>query len=177
VASTRIKICGITRPEHAQAAAEAGADAIGVVFYAGSPRAVEVGQAQEIVAALSPFVAAVGLFVDADAVTIESVLERVPLDMLQFHGVEPPAFCASFGRPWLKALRMQPGEDIAGLAGRYTSARALLLDSFKPGMPGGTGETFDWSRIPALPRPLVLAGGLDPENVADTGILRRCASG
>ena len=163
---TRIKICGITRPEDARAAADAGADAIGLVFYAGSPRAVDVHQAQAIVDALPPFVNAVGLFVDAPLEAIDRVLQQVPLDMLQFHGDESPAFCASPGRPWYKALRMQPGADIASLAAAYPDARALLLDSFKQGVPGGTGEAFDWSQVPALDRPLILAGGLNPDNVA-----------
>ena len=119
-----------------------------------------------IVDALPPFVSTVGLFVDASLAMIEGILQQVPLDMLQFHGEESPAFCASPGRPWYKALRMQPGVDIASLAAGYPGARALLLDSFKQGVPGGTGETFDWSEIPALGRPLILAGGLDPGNVA-----------
>ncbi len=164
---TRIKICGITRAQDARAAAEAGADAIGLVFYDASPRAVDAALASEIVAELPPYVTAVGLFVNASTETIERVLQQVPLDMLQFHGDETAAQCAAVGRPWYKALRMQPGEDIAGRAGEYTEARAVLLDSFKPGVPGGTGEAFDWTQIPALPRPLILAGGLDPDNVAD----------
>ncbi len=164
---TRIKICGITRTEDARAAAEAGADAVGLVFYDASPRAVDAALASEIVAELPPFVTAVGLFVNASAETIEQVLRQVPLDMLQFHGDETAAECAAAGRPWYKALRMQPGEDIAARAGEYTEARAVLLDSFKPGVPGGTGEAFDWTHIPALPRPLILAGGLHPGNVAD----------
>jgi phosphoribosylanthranilate isomerase len=166
VSPTRIKICGITRAEDARAAAEAGADAIGLVFYDASPRAVDAALASEIIAELPPYMTAVGLFVDAPIETIEQVLKRVPLDMLQFHGDETAAQCAAVGRPWYKALRMQPGEDIARKAAEYTEARAVLLDSFKPGVPGGTGEAFDWTQVPPLPRPLILAGGLDPDNVA-----------
>lgn len=163
---TRIKICGITRPEDGRAAAEAGADAIGLVFYADSPRAVDPEQAASIVAALPPLVTVVALFVDATAASVNTVLSRVPVDVLQFHGSESVAFCEQFARPYLKALRMQPGSDIAALAAAYASARGLLLDSFRPGIPGGTGETFDWSQVPALQRPLILAGGLGPDNVA-----------
>ena len=164
---TRIKICGITQPDDARAAAAAGADAIGLVFYPDSPRAVDPAQAARIVAALPPLVTAVALFVDATAAGIERVLSQVPIDVLQFHGSESADFCEQFKRPYLKALRMKPGSDIASLAAEYAGARGLLLDSFRPGVPGGTGETFDWSRVPTLQRPLVLAGGLHPENVAD----------
>ena len=167
MAPTRIKICGITRPEDARAAAAAGADAIGLVFYPPSPRAVDIDRARDIVAALPPFVTAVGLFVDAAAAEIDAVLQQVPLDMLQLHGDETPAFCAGLNRPWFKALRMRPDVDIAGLAASYPGSRALLLDSFAAGVPGGTGKVFDWSRIPPLDRPIILAGGLDPGNVAD----------
>ena len=164
---TRIKICGITQPDDARAAADAGADAIGLVFYAGSPRAVEPEQAARIVAALPPLVSAVALFVDASADRVSAVLAQVPVDVLQFHGSESPDFCAQFARPYLKALRMEPGRDIAALATGYGSARGLLLDSFRPGVPGGTGESFDWSQAPVLALPLILAGGLSPDNVAD----------
>jgi phosphoribosylanthranilate isomerase len=110
----------------------------------------------------------VGLFVDAPAERIAAILEQVPLQMLQFHGDEPEADCARWNRPWLKALRMRDDLDVATLAASYGTAGALLLDSYRPGVPGGTGETFDWQRIPpALPRPLVLAGGLTPENVGE----------
>ena len=165
MARTRIKICGITRPEDALAAADAGADAIGLVFYEPSPRAVTIAAAAAIVAELPPFVAAVGLFVDASHDEVSAVLDNVQLDILQFHGNETPDFCASFGRPWYKALRMQPGDNIEGRAATYAGGRAILLDSYRAGVPGGTGETFDWDLVPALPRPLILAGGLDPENV------------
>lgn len=166
--STRIKICGITRAEDARAAADSGADVIGLVFYAPSPRAVTAEQAADIVEALPPFVGAVGLFVDAPRAEIEAVLASVPLDMLQFHGDEEPEFCGSFRRPWLKALRMREDLDLAQAAQRYGDARALLLDAYREGVPGGTGETFDWGLIANdLQRPIVLAGGLNPANVMD----------
>lgn len=166
--NVRIKICGITSEADAVAAAEAGADAIGLNFHPASPRAIDVAQAQAICAVLPPFVTTVGLFVDAPAERIAAILEQVPLQMLQFHGDEPAADCSRWQRPWLKALRMRDDVDVAALGASYRAAEALLLDSYRPGVPGGTGETFDWRRIPsALPRPLVLAGGLTPENVAE----------
>ncbi|MGE6529216.1 phosphoribosylanthranilate isomerase [Pseudomonas sp. NPDC077382] len=162
----RSKICGITRVEDALVAAEAGADAIGLVFYPKSPRVVSVQQALNIVAALPPFVTTVGLFVNASRSEISATLDTVPLDMLQFHGDESPADCEGFCRPWYKALRVQAGEDVRRQAARYAGASAILLDTFVAGVPGGTGEIFDWSLIPAdLPKPLILAGGLTCENV------------
>ncbi len=164
---TRIKICGFTRPDDACEAAALGVDAIGLVFYAPSPRAVDAGQARAIVAALPPFVTSVGLFVDAPADEVRAVLEAVPLDLLQFHGDEPPAYCAQFGRPWLKAIRMREGVDLESEAERYREATGLLLDAYRPGVPGGTGEAFEWERVPRdLALPVVLAGGLNPGNVA-----------
>jgi len=165
---TRVKICGITRVEDALAAARAGADAIGLVFYAESPRAVTAARAREIVAALPPFVTSVGLFVNAGADAVHAVLETVPLDLLQFHGDEGPEQCRAFGRPYLKALRMREGIALDDELARYGDAAGILLDAFDPAAYGGTGEAFDWSLIPAdLARPLVLAGGLDPGNVAE----------
>lgn len=163
---TRIKMCGITNPEDAQAAARAGADAIGLVFYPPSPRAVVPEQAAAIVRTLPPFVTVVGLFVNADPDEIGEILRQVPLDMLQFHGQECPDYCAGFGVPWLKALSMRPGLDLLMEARRYEQGRGLLLDSYRPGVPGGTGQSFDWALIPAELRPrIVLAGGLDAMNV------------
>lgn len=162
----RSKICGITRVDDALTAAKAGADAIGLVFYAKSPRAVDVRQAREIVAALPPFVTTVGLFVNASRCEINEILDAVPLDMLQFHGDETPAQCEGFHRPWFKALRVGNGEDIEAQVARYANASGILLDTFVSGVPGGTGERFDWSLIPAaLAKPLILAGGLTAENV------------
>lgn len=164
----RIKICGITRVEDALAAAAAGADAIGLVFYAPSPRAVSAVQARQIISALPPFVTSVGLFVNASAQEVKAVLAEVPLDVLQFHGDEPADFCKQFGRPYLKALRVRAGDDLNALAAQWPDASGILLDSYKAGVPGGTGEIFDWSLIPAERSwPLVLAGGLAAENVAD----------
>lgn len=163
---TRIKICGITRVEDALAAARAGADAIGLVFHAASPRAVSIEQARTVVKALPPFVTTVGLFVDAAEETIRSVLDQVPLDLLQFHGDEPDTFCQRFARPYIKAVRVRPGDDLDALAANWPGASGILLDSYKPGVPGGTGETFDWSMIPAQRSwTLVLAGGLQSQNV------------
>lgn len=163
----RVKICGITRPEDGLAAAEYGADAIGLVFYPPSPRAVSIEQAAEIVNALPPFVSVVGLFVDAGRDAITQVLQCVPLDLLQFHGNETADQCVGHGRPYIKALRMQPGVDVAVQASRYTAAQGILLDSYQPGVPGGTGQTFDWQTIPqGLSKKIILAGGLAPENVA-----------
>lgn len=171
---TRVKICGITRPEDGIAAASAGADAIGLVFYARSPRHVTSLQARAVINALPPFVTTVGLFVDASKETIEGVLREVPLDTLQFHGEESPEFCASFNRPYFKAISMREGIDLRGEAERFFSASALLVDTFQAGVPGGTGVSFDWSRLPAdLPKPLILAGGLNPDNVAQAIIQAR----
>ena len=144
----RTKICGITRVEDALIAAQAGVDAIGLVFYAKSPRAVSVKQAQEIIAALPPFVSTVGLFVNASRAEVNTVLSQVALDVLQFHGDETPAECEGFARPYFRALRMQPGVDIAHLAAQYSSAQGILLDAWVPGVHGGTGERFDWAGIP-----------------------------
>lgn len=166
----RVKICGITRPEDAVRAAAAGADAIGLVFYPNSPRCVNPRQAAAVLAALPPFVTSVGLFVDARPAFIHGLLNALPLDMLQFHGEETPAYAAAFKRPWIKALRMRDGIDVAAQARRYgaAGARGLLVDSYVPGVPGGTGERFDWHRLPSQPAlPLVLAGGLDAGNVAE----------
>lgn len=163
---TRVKICGITRVEDGLAAVAAGADAIGLVFYPASPRAVTLAQAAAICAALPPFVAAVGLFVDADSEQIARVLAQVPLSTLQFHGNETPAQCERFQRPYVKALRMRDETDVVAELGRYTHAQALLLDTYRAGTPGGTGESFDWQRIPpAVAGRIVLAGGLNPDNV------------
>jgi phosphoribosylanthranilate isomerase len=164
---TRIKICGITREQDARAAAAAGADAIGLVFWADSPRAVALEQAAAICRSLPPFVSVVGLFVDAEQEWVEQVLAQVPLDLLQFHGDESPAACECYGRPYVKALRMRDGVDIAAQRQRFVSARGLLLDTYRPGVPGGTGEAFDWQRVPAaLAGEIILAGGLRPDNVA-----------
>lgn len=163
---TRVKICGITRPEDAAAAVRAGADAIGLVFYPPSPRAITASRAAQIIHTLPPFVTTVGLFVNAAADEVAEVLKTVPLDLLQFHGEESPAACEEHGRPYIKAVRMRPDVDLADLGRRYASALGLLLDSYQPGVPGGTGATFDWGRIPVVLRDrIILAGGLSPDNV------------
>jgi phosphoribosylanthranilate isomerase len=165
--ATAVKICGITRVEDAEAAARLGAHGLGFVFYAPSPRHIEVARAAEIVNALPPFVTAVGLFVNPSPRDVDSVLETVPLNLLQFHGDEAPAFCAQFGLRYIKALRVRPGLDLLQYAEVYAGARGLLLDAFVAGTHGGTGTAFDWSLIPRqLPLPVVLSGGLNPDNVA-----------
>ena len=162
----RSKICGITRIEDALAAAEAGADAIGFVFYAKSPRAVDVRQARAIIAELPPFVTTVGLFVNASRCELNEILEVVPLDLLQFHGDETPQDCEGYHRPWIKALRVRPGDDLEAACQLYAGARGILLDTYVAGVPGGTGEAFDWSLVPAhLSKPIILAGGLSADNV------------
>lgn len=170
---TRVKICGITRPEDAVLAARLGADALGLMFYAGSKRHISLTQAQAIRAVVPAFVSLVGLFVNPAREQVLSVLAAVHLDCLQFHGDEDPAFCASFGLPYLKALRMAPDLDDAGLdklIGQYAQANAILLDAWDPVHAGGTGKTFDWSRAAQCVQrssvPIVLAGGLDADNAA-----------
>lgn len=166
MSAVRSKICGITRIEDALAAVEAGADAIGLVFYAKSPRAVTVPQARAIIAALPPFVTTVGLFVNASRCELTEMLEAVPLDLLQFHGDESPAECEGFNRPWIKALRVRPGDDLEAQCRHYANASGILLDTYVAGVPGGTGEAFDWSLIPErLSKPIILAGGLSVDNV------------
>jgi len=163
----RVKICGITRVEDGQHAAMAGADAIGLVFYPPSPRAVTETLARDICQALPPFVTTVALFVDPTIEQVESVLSTVPVDMLQFHGDEQPGFCAQFGRPFLKALKMHDDMELVAEAERYYLASGILVDSYHADSAGGTGEAFDWSRLPTDPQwPLVLAGGLEVSNVA-----------
>ncbi|MEO1767563.1 phosphoribosylanthranilate isomerase [Thiobacter aerophilum] len=165
---TRVKICGLTRVQDALAASEAGADAIGLVFYPASPRHVGIEQARAILAVLPPFVTTVGLFVNAPAEAVRAALAALPLDLLQFHGEEPPEYCRAFGRPYLKVVRMRPGVNLVEWAARFADSRGLLLDAFVEGTPGGTGCRFDWSLIPRdLPMPIVLSGGLDADNVGE----------
>ncbi|WP_122574819.1 phosphoribosylanthranilate isomerase [Pseudomonas viridiflava] len=167
MSAVRSKICGITRIEDALAAVEAGADAIGLVFYAKSPRAVSVQQARAIIAALPPFITTVGLFVNASRCELNETLDAVALDMLQFHGDETPEECDGYHRPYIKALRVKAGDDIEQACRAYRNARGILLDTYVEGVPGGTGETFDWALIPReLSKPVILAGGLTSANVA-----------
>jgi len=164
---TRVKICGITRIEDALAAVDAGADALGFVFYSKSPRAVSVADAARIISRLPAFVTSVALFVDAEHELIERVIEEAQVDLLQFHGNESAQQCGQYGRPYIKALRMKPDLDLNQQMLAYADARGVLLDAYTPGIPGGTGEQFDWSRIPAeLAKEITLAGGLDSSNIA-----------
>jgi phosphoribosylanthranilate isomerase len=166
--ATAVKICGITRPEDALAAARAGAHAIGLVFYAPSPRYVTPSRAADIIRALPPFITTVALFVDAKSEEVLSTLAQAPAGLLQFHGSEPPAYCRQFDRPYVKAVRMSPGVDLLQYARDYHDAKALLLDNFVEGLHGGSGVAFDWSLIPrGLPLPVILSGGLTPENVME----------
>jgi phosphoribosylanthranilate isomerase len=164
---TRIKVCGITRPEDALAAVDAGVDAIGLVFYPPSPRYVNLAQAIEIVTCLPPFVTTVGLFVDMPIADIRQVIQAVGIDLVQFHGHETAAICGEIKHPWIRAIRMQDNLDLVSTCSDFTTARGILLDAYCPGVPGGTGMAFDWSRIPAtLSGKIILAGGLHPNNVA-----------
>jgi len=166
MARTRVKICGITRVQDALAAADAGADAIGLVFYPESRRAVSIAAANLIIRELPPFITSVGLFVDAPTHDVLSVLSNVNLDMLQFHGEEEPAACEIYGKLWLKALRMTPGINLPALARKYENCAGLLLDSSAPGMAGGTGQVFDWNLVTGVVEmPVILAGGLHADNV------------
>lgn len=165
---TRIKICGITRAEDALAAVSTGVDALGFVFYKKSPRAVSVEQARSIIEKLPAFVTTVGLFVDAAAEEVNNILQQVSLSLLQFHGDEPAAYCEQFGVPYIKAIRVTQSDDVNAKIATYPSACGILLDAFKEGIPGGTGESFDWSLVPSTTnKPIILAGGLTPENVSD----------
>jgi phosphoribosylanthranilate isomerase len=163
---TRVKMCGITRSQDGLVAAEAGADAIGLVFYAKSPRNVGLDQAASIVRVLPPFVTTVALFVNPQPSEVEAVLRQVRPDVLQFHGEETPEFCRSFGVPYLKAARVRPQTDLLQFAAVYADAQGLLLDAWSEAGHGGTGERFDWNMIPDhLPKSVILAGGLSSANV------------
>ena len=165
-ARTRVKICGITSVKDALLAVDSGADAIGFVFYEHSPRNVTIAQAREIAESVPAFVTKTALFVDPEVEFVNSVLNTVPLDLLQFHGDERAEFCEQFKRSYIKAIRMQDGLDVSELAKKYASSCGLLLDAFVEGIPGGTGEKFDWTRVPmSLSKPIILAGGLNPENI------------
>lgn len=165
----RTKICGVTTPADARAAAAAGADAIGLVFAAGSSREISIAQAAAIIAALPPFVARVALFMDNEASRVEQVLAELPIDLLQFHGSESAAFCAGFERPFAKAVPMgEPGVRLTDWAERYQQAAALLLDANRVGQAGGQGETFDWqAKLESVAQPIIIAGGLNPDNVSE----------
>jgi phosphoribosylanthranilate isomerase len=163
---TRIKICGITRPDDALKAVDLGVDAVGLVFHAPSPRAVSLSVAVETTRVLPPFVSVVALFVDPSEGAVRQVLESVSVTALQFHGNEDPVFCREFGRPYIKAVAMRSADVIEVSSQRYSDASGLLLDTYREGVAGGTGATFDWTMIPSRPpKPIVLAGGLTAENV------------
>lgn len=161
----RVKICGLTRKQDVIDAVKAGADALGFVFTDRSKRVIGSAEAEKLVREVPAFVSRVGLFMDQEAAIIRDVLERVPLSLLQFHGREAPEFCRQFGLPYVKALSIGEERILNRAAQTYSDAAGLLLDSHAPGGPGGTGEVFDWSEIPDISLPLVLAGGLTPENV------------
>ncbi len=164
----RIKVCGLTRIDDVKGVVAAGTDAIGLVFYSPSPRAVTPANARELAMAAGPLVTIVGLFVDLPAAEVEDILAQVPIHLLQFHGDESPEYCQQFNRPYIKAIRMREGLDIEQEISRFGSAQGILLDAYRKGIPGGTGKTFDWGRVPQQgEKPIILAGGLSPDNVRE----------
>jgi len=168
----RVKICGITRECDVEAVCSSGADAIGFVFYEKSPRQVNLNLAKILSGKVLPFVSQVGLFVDATEKQISDILDKVNLDVLQFHGNETEQDCLKYSKPYIKAIRMAPGLNLLEEISKFPSARGFLLDSYKKGVPGGTGQAFDWESIPStlrgvLTQPIILAGGLKPSNVAE----------
>ena len=162
---TRVKVCGITRAEDAMTAAALGVDAIGFVFYEKSPRAITPTAAGDIIQKLPPFLVKVGLFVNATPETVFSGLSSCAIDILQFHGDEDENYCRQFDVPYIRALRHRSTQETLKVVAQFSSASAILLDSYEPGRFGGTGQAFDWSEIPELIQPMVLAGGLTPLNV------------
>ena len=164
----RVKICGITNSEDLHNACDAGADALGFVFYSPSPRAVDVEQAKALLTQLPPFVQSVGLFVNADAGFVHHVISALHLQLLQFHGDEDEAYCQQFNRPYIKAIAVKDvdaEQNLTRVMDAYPSAQGFLLDTYKAGVPGGTGESFDWHLFPTYDKPLILAGGLMSDNV------------
>jgi len=165
--NTRVKICGLTRAEDINTAVRLGADALGLVFYDPSPRAVTIDQAELLITQVPPFVSIVGLFVNPDPAQVKTVLQRIPLDLLQFHGDETAEFCQQFDRRWIKALRVRHEGQIERAFEDYQQAAGLLVDAWDPDRYGGTGRSFNWGLIPDMrPMPLILAGGLSSDNVA-----------
>jgi phosphoribosylanthranilate isomerase len=163
---SRVKICGITRLQDAQAAIEAGADALGFVFYKPSPRYIDPVDAKKIIASLPPFVTTTALFVNEEESVVNQIIQLIQPDLLQFHGDETPTYCSQFDRPYIKALRMADDIDLSQELSLFASARAILLDTYVKGVPGGTGATFNWQLIPAsISNKIILAGGLDSDNV------------
>lgn len=171
---TRVKICGITRPKDARISSDLGADAIGLVFYARSARAVSPALARQILRVKAPFVTAVGLFLDANSAYIRDIVDSVPLDVLQFHGDERPAVCGSYGKPYIKAIPMGAEVNVKVYAETYPDATGYLLDSHMVGEAGGSGASFDWKKWPSsVDKPLILAGGLNPSNVREAVLTTR----
>jgi phosphoribosylanthranilate isomerase len=164
---TRVKICGLTRAEDVQAACALGVDAIGLVFYPPSPRAITIEQARVALVAMPPFVSVTALFVNPSVGDVQAVLQALPaVSLLQFHGDESPEFCRSFGRAYIKAIPMRDDVDLQQEANHFHDALGLLVDTYKPNIAGGSGEAFDWHRVPHdLSKPIILAGGLTPNNV------------
>jgi phosphoribosylanthranilate isomerase len=166
--ATAVKICGITRVEDAVAAAQCGAHALGFVFYDRSPRAIDIDKAREIAAAAFPYISLVGVFVNPERKWVDAVIRSLPVNLLQFHGEESSEFCAQFGLPYVKALRVRAGVDLLEYGRRYSGAQGILLDAYFEGSHGGTGHSFDWQLAPtSFDRPVVLSGGLTPENVRE----------
>ncbi|TXI17750.1 MAG: phosphoribosylanthranilate isomerase [Nitrosomonas sp.] len=165
--SVRVKVCGITRYQDAMTAVQSGVDAIGFVFWPQSARFIDPDSAYRIAAKIPPFVCTVGVYVDPDISWVEKTTQTVKLNLLQFHGDETPEFCGQFSLPYIKAIRVKQDTDLLQYAERYSAAKGLLLDTYAENMPGGTGHVFDWRLIPQhLPIPLILSGGLNPNNVA-----------
>lgn len=164
---TRVKFCGFTRTEDVTCAVSLGVDALGFVFYAKSPRAVSCEQAAVLCRQVPAFVTRVGLFVNADADTVQSTFTACGLNLVQYHGDETPEFCDRIGLPYIRAIRMKSDVDVVQEMARFPRASGFLLDAYHAGVPGGTGERFDWGRIPVTDRPVILAGGLTPENATD----------
>lgn len=165
--SVRVKVCGITRSEDAIAAVQCGVDAIGFVFWPHSARYIDPESARRIAEVIPPFICTVGVYVDPDAAWVEETARAAKLNLLQFHGDESPEFCNQFSQPYIKAIRVKPDTDLLQYAQRYGAAKGLLLDTYAADMPGGTGHAFDWQLIPQqLSLPLILSGGLNPDNVA-----------
>ena len=165
---TRVKICGITCHEDALLAVQLGADAIGMIFCEQSPRAVSIGQAQQIVAALPPYVSKVGVFVNAPKEKVTVVTTTVSINCLQFHGDELPQYCESFSYPYIKVLRVHADVDVIGFMAQYPTASGFLLDTYVQGISGGTGRVFDWNLVPkSIAQPIILSGGLTLENVVE----------
>lgn len=163
----RIKICGLTRDQDIHNAVVEGADALGFVLYAPSPRSVSAEQAAQLIQKVPAFVTTVALFVNESVEEVERALKICPFDLLQFHGDESPEYCRQFNRPYMKAIRVRSADDIHNAVQQYPDAKALLLDAYVENLPGGTGQAFDWRLIPQLTIPWVLAGGLNADNVAD----------